>query len=104
MSSPQDMKKGDPKEFQAAEPSAPLDYSTLGGDEQEKSNDEDSKHPGTATKGGEHEGKVPTAPPAPFGDLNMKPGKIEDNKHGATVKPCTHMHKKLTYEYSSNPL
>ncbi len=79
MSSPQDAEKGDSKAFQAAEPSAPPDYSTLGGDEQENSNDKYAKHPGTATKD-EHEEKVPTAPPPQFGDSNIQSGEIEDKQ------------------------
>ncbi len=78
MSSPQDTEKGDSKEFQAAEPSAPPDHSTLGSDEQEIPDDEDSKHPGTAIKSGEHEEKVSTAPPTQFGDTNIQPGEIEE--------------------------
>ncbi len=80
MSSPQDTEKGVSKEFQAAEPSEPLDFSSLGGDEQENPDDTDSKHPGTAIKGGEHEEKVSTEPPSPFGDSNMRPGETKETQ------------------------
>ncbi len=80
MSSPQDTEKGYSKEFQAAEPSAPPDFSSLGGNEQENPDDKDSKHPGTATKGGKPEEKVPTEPPSPFGDSNMWPGETKETQ------------------------